>query len=146
MLNCFLRWLYQFSVWEFKLFFIIANFWFCYEVLICSQWLISPFHDYWAFRYFCVNLLFKTMFHVSVELSIFFKLIWSSLYILDISCLYIVNYFSHYVEYLFLVLMMSFDEEEFLILMRSNVSIFSFMIKMDKKILLGKSKRGRVVM
>lgn len=84
----------------------------------------ESFRAHWPFRYFCVDLLFKTTFHFSVELSIFFKLTWSSLYILDIRCLCIVNYFSHYGEYLFLVLMLSFDEEEFSTLMRSKPKYF----------------------
>lgn len=74
---------------------------------------------------FCVNFLFKIISKFSTELPIFFKLIWSSLCILDMSHLCVVNFFSHYhVDDLCTFLMMPFDEEEFLILMRSKVSIF----------------------
>lgn len=66
-------------------------------------------------KFFCVNFLFKIISKFSTELPVIFKLIWSSLYILDMSHLCVVNFFFHYhVDDLSTLLIMPFDEEEFL--------------------------------
>lgn len=70
-----------------------------------------------------VNCLFKSRAHLSTELSAF-----SSLHVLIKSPPLIICVTNTFLYYLVTLLMMPFDEQKFLILRGSNISIFSFMI------------------
>ena len=97
-------------------------------------------NDYWCWAYFHVLIGHLHIFfgEMSIQvLSLFLnELVFllllncgSSLYILDsnpLSDMWFTNIFSHSVGFLFVLLMVSFDAQKFLILIKSNLSIFSF--------------------
>ena len=69
--------------------------------------------------------LFKPFAHFLSELSVFLLLNYkSSLYILDLSCIWFANIFSHSVSCLFTFLIVSFDVQKLLILKEINLSFY----------------------